>query len=279
MIAFEAITKRYTKGAQPALDGVTLEVPARQFCVVLGPSGSGKSTLLRTVNGLVRPTAGRVLVGGTPVTARTTKRVRRRVGMIHQQFNLVPRLSVLDNVIAGALPSVPHWRVLLRKWPAALERRACELLESVNLKPAYLQRRVSELSGGEQQRVAIARAFIAGPDVVLADEPVASLDPSTSRTVLTLLRAAAEQTGATVLCSLHQVDLAKEFSDRIVAMRAGKVVFDGEPDRLEKATVSTIYFSSEAKQRSDKSQGSAPETNAAEPKIHTVNPSQMAAAQ
>ncbi|MCC5785076.1 MAG: phosphonate ABC transporter ATP-binding protein [Phycisphaerales bacterium] len=242
MIVFQSITKRYTKGALPALDGVSLEVHAKQFCVVLGPSGSGKSTLLRTVNGLVRPTSGRVLVGGTPVLPKTTKKVRRRVGMIHQQFNLVPRLSVLDNVVAGALPTIPLWRVVARQWSASLERRACELLESVNLKPAYLQRRVSELSGGEQQRVAIARAFIAGPDVVLADEPVASLDPSTSRTVLALLRAAAEQTGATVLCSLHQVDLAREFSDRIVAMRAGEVVFDGAPDRLERDTVSTIYF-------------------------------------
>ncbi|MCG8510438.1 MAG: phosphonate ABC transporter ATP-binding protein, partial [Rhodospirillales bacterium] len=228
MVGFEQVTKRFGKKTV-ALDGVTLDVPEGQFCVVLGPSGSGKSTLLRLLNGMHRPTSGTVRFAGELVMPRRLARVQRRIGMVHQQFNLVPRLSVLDNVLSGTIASVSNLRVMLKAWPRKMRERACELLAEVDLDPDHLYRRASDLSGGQMQRVAIARAFILGPDVVLADEPVASLDPTTSRTVLALLKQAAHKRGATVMCSLHQVDLAVAFADRIVAVRAGRIVFDDTP--------------------------------------------------
>jgi phosphonate transport system ATP-binding protein len=240
MLRFEDVSKRFD-GGTVALDGVSFEVPAGQFCAVLGPSGAGKSTLLRLVNGMHLPSSGRVVVDDTPVTARTAPRVRRRIGMVHQQFHLVPRLSVLDNVLAGALPALSTWRTLLRLWPAALVERAVRLLAQVELTERHLYQRASQLSGGEQQRVAIARAFILEPAVVLADEPVASLDPTTSRSVLGLLAETSRRTGTTVLCSLHQIELAMAYADRIIAIRRGGLAFDGPPQALDAATIEQIY--------------------------------------
>jgi phosphonate transport system ATP-binding protein len=240
MLVFEDVGKRYPDGTQ-ALKGVTLEVPRGQFCVVLGPSGAGKSTLLRTVNGLVAPTSGRVLVGGVEVGPRTLAAVRPRVAMIHQQFNLSPRLSVAKNVLAGALPVVPTALALLHLFSGPLRRKACDLIAQVGLGEEHLARRAAELSGGQQQRVGIARAFMLDPMLVLADEPVASLDPTISHEVLGLLRRAAEDRGATVLCSLHQVDLARRFADRVVGMYRGQIVFDGAPSELDDVILSLIY--------------------------------------
>ena len=240
MLRFEEVSKRFADGTV-ALDRVSFEVPRGQLCAVLGPSGAGKSTLLRLANGMLMPSSGRVIVGDTQVTARTVGRIRRRIGMVHQQFHLVPRLSVLDNVLAGALPAVSTWRTLLRLWPRPLVERALGLLDQVELTERHLYQRASLLSGGEQQRVAIARAFILAPDVVLADEPVASLDPVTSRSVVRLLGQTARQAGATVLCSMHQLDLAVELADRIVAIRRGALVFDGAPGALDAATADRIY--------------------------------------
>ncbi|MFN3583285.1 phosphonate ABC transporter ATP-binding protein [Phenylobacterium sp.] len=240
MIIFDRVEMAYPDGSR-ALDGVSLRIPRGQFCVILGPSGAGKSTLLRTVNGLAAPTGGRTLVDGVEVSARTLPRLRPRIGMIHQQFNLALRASVAANVISGALPAVSTWRALAGFFPPRLRRRACELTEAVGLAPEHLRRRVNALSGGQQQRVGIARAFMLEPDVVLADEPVASLDPRTSRDVLELLRAQSRASGATVLCSLHQIDLARAFADRIVALRNGGVAFDGAPDALDPAALARIY--------------------------------------
>jgi phosphonate transport system ATP-binding protein len=240
MLRFEEVSKRFD-GGTVALEGVSFEVPRGQLCAVLGPSGAGKSTLLRLVNGMHMPSSGRVVVGDTPVTNKTAPRLRRRIGMVHQQFHLVPRLSVLDNVLAGTLPEVPTWRTLLKLWPRALIERAVSLLAQVELTERHLYQRASQLSGGEQQRVAIARAFILDPDVVLADEPVASLDPATSRSVLALLAETSRRTGATVLCSLHQIDLAVAFADRIVAIRRGGLAFDGPPGALDAVAIDRIY--------------------------------------
>ena len=240
MLAFHGVSKTFPGGVS-ALCDLTLHVPRGQFCVVLGPSGAGKSTLLRLVNGLVEPTAGELRVDGTPVTRRTLRRVRPRVAMIHQQFNLSPRLGVLKNVLAGALPVISTGRALLHLFPRPLVRRACELVAQVGLGEEHLYRRASDLSGGQQQRVGIARAFILDPAIVLADEPVASLDPNISRDILSLLREAAKERGTTVLCSLHQVELAREFADRVVGVHSGTVVFDGPPTDLEEATLTLIY--------------------------------------
>jgi phosphonate transport system ATP-binding protein len=248
VLAFRGIGHVFADGTR-ALRGVDLHVPPGQFCVILGPSGAGKSTLLRTVNGLVVPSAGQVAVDGVAVTPRTLRAVRRRVAMIHQQFNLSPRLSVALNVLAGSLPVVPTALALLRVFPARLRRRACALVAGVGLGEEHLHRRASELSGGQQQRVGIARAFILEPAVVLADEPVASLDPAISRDVLALLCRAARERGTTVLCSLHQVELAREFADRVVGMNAGQIVSDGAPADLDDATLSLIYGLTSAERR------------------------------
>jgi len=228
-------------GGTRAVDGVSLTVPRGQFCVVLGSSGAGKSTLLRTVNGLVRPTSGSVDVDGVSVLPRNLKAIRGRVGMIHQQFNLVGRASVHRNVMSGALHRVGVVPALAGLFPRGYRHKACDLLAEVGLDEEHLYRRAGNLSGGQQQRVAIARAFMLDPTVVLADEPVASLDPGTSMTVLSLLRESARRHNATVMCSLHQLAFAREFADRIVGMALGRVIYDGPPNGLSDRVLRRIY--------------------------------------
>lgn len=240
MLTFDNVSKHYGDGIH-ALRSVTLSVPHGQFCIVLGSSGAGKSTLLRTVNGLVNPTQGRVEVDGVEIGPRMLAQVRPRMAMIHQQFNLSPRLSVAKNVLAGALPAVSTLAALFHIFPARFRKRACELVSRVGLTEQHLRRRAQELSGGQQQRVGIARAFMLDPVVVLADEPVASLDPATSRDVLGLLKEASKERQTTVLCSLHQVDLTREFADRVVGMRDGQVVFDGPTAQLDEGMLGAIY--------------------------------------
>jgi len=232
MLSFDRVGKRYPDGTV-ALHDVSLRIPPGQFCVLLGASGAGKSTLLRMANGLAMPTQGIVNVEGVPVNGKTLAAIRPRIGMIHQQFNLVPRLSVASNVLTGVLPMLPLWRALGGWFTDAQQRKACKLLAAVGLDETHLARRAGDLSGGQLQRVGIARAFMLDPSLVLADEPVASLDPKISRDILALLRRQSRQRGATLLCSLHQLELAREFGDRIVALREGRVVFDGTPAQLD----------------------------------------------
>lgn len=240
MIRFDAVSKVWPDGTQAVAD-VSLEIPRGQFCVILGPSGAGKSTLLRAVNGLMKPTRGSVAIDGVALSPSSERTLRRRVAMIHQHFNLTNRMSVAGNVLAGLLPVVPTLRALLGWFTPEHRVKACRLLDQVGLSPAHLRRRAGDLSGGQQQRVGIARAFMLDPEVVLADEPVASLDPKISRDILTLIRDAARERGTTVLCSLHQIDLAREFGDRIVGMRDGRVVFDGPPAELTDQRVRALY--------------------------------------
>ncbi|MBO1015116.1 phosphonate ABC transporter ATP-binding protein [Achromobacter sp. SD115] len=240
MLRYDAVGMRYADGTT-ALNSVSLQVPRGQFCVILGASGAGKSTLLRMANGLTTPTQGDVWVDGTQVQPSTLAAVRPGIGMVHQHFNLVSRATVATNVLSGALPGLPAWRTYLMRFPAELRERACRLVREVGLQPEHLQRRVSELSGGQQQRVGIARAFMLAPALLLADEPVASLDPRISRDILALLRNQARERSATVLCSLHQVDLAREFADRIVALRHGVMVFDGPAGAFDEATARALY--------------------------------------
>jgi phosphonate transport system ATP-binding protein len=240
MIKFSSLSKAWPDGTK-ALSDITLDVPRGQFCVILGPSGAGKSTLLRAVNGLMKPSAGGVSIDGVKLSSSTERELRKRVAMIHQHFNLTGRMSVAANVLAGLLPVVPTMRALLGWFSPKHRSKACALLEQVGLAPLHLHRRAQELSGGQQQRVGIARAFMLDPEVVLADEPVASLDPKISRDILSLIRDAARERNATVLCSLHQIDLAREFADRIVGMRDGRIVFDGTPAELTDACVEALY--------------------------------------
>jgi phosphonate transport system ATP-binding protein len=240
VIRFESISQTHTCGTQ-ALKHISLTIPKGQVCILLGPSGAGKSSLLRCVNGLNVPTTGKVFVDDVEITPRSLKTIRPTIGMIHQAFNLTTRATVAVNVIAGALPVVSTLPALLNLFPHEHQARVCELMDLVGLSEAHLTRRVSELSGGQQQRVGIARAFMLDPAIILADEPVASLDPAVSEDILALLVREARARGATVFCSLHQLNLARQFADRIVALKAGELVFDGPPADLTSDAATRIY--------------------------------------
>ena len=240
MIRIRGLVKRY--GEQPALQGIDLDLAAGELCVVLGPSGAGKSTLLRCINRLVEPDAGEICINGQPPPASPAalRELRARVGMIFQQHNLVPRLSVLKNVLSGRLARLPLWSSLLQIFPREDIAIAMEALNRVGL-AERAEDRADHLSGGQQQRVGIARALAQQPQVLLADEPVASLDPQTARVVLEDLRSAAHDLQIAVLCNLHQVELAREFADRVVGIAAGRVVFDGTPAALDESALQLIY--------------------------------------
>ena len=240
MIEIRGLTKTY--GNIAALRGVDLDVPAGEMCVVLGPSGAGKSTLLRCVNRLTEPTSGEVRVGGkaAPRNRQELRELRQHIGMIFQDHNLVPRLSVLKNVLTGRLASMPALAAALQVFPRADVDIALRALQRVALADRAADR-ADRLSGGQQQRVGIARALAQQPQVILADEPVASLDPKTARVVLDDLRRAAHELGIAVLCNLHQVEYALEFADRIVGIGAGQVVFDGTPAALDSTALSRVY--------------------------------------
>ncbi len=242
MLSIRGLSKTFPGGVR-ALNNVSIDVAAGEFLVILGPSGAGKSTLLRCLNRLVDPSEGRVFHNGTEVTdnRRDLRDVRRQFGMVFQQFNLVKRLSVLTNVLTGRLAYRSAWRSLFYSFPEADKRIAIECLARVNMEHKAFQR-ADTLSGGEQQRVAIARALAQQPKVILADEPVASLDPKIARQVLGYLRQTAQELGITVLCNLHQVDYAKEFSERIVGMSRGSVVFEGASSQLTDEILHRIYY-------------------------------------
>lgn len=240
MLQFNSVSRVYDDGTR-AVDDVSLHIRSGEFCVLLGPSGAGKSTLMNMVTGVVEPSNGDITLGELTLNKKNKATIQRRIAMIHQQLHLVPRLSVLHNVLAGLLPDTGFWRSLFKSFPESDQRRACELLDEVGLEEKHLFRRAIALSGGQQQRVAIARAFISAPEIVLADEPVASLDPAMSRSVMQSLKAAAKQRNTTVICTLHQMEYALEFADRIIALRNGSVFFDGKPDELDENTQSQLY--------------------------------------
>ncbi|HEY8360700.1 MAG TPA: phosphonate ABC transporter ATP-binding protein [Ramlibacter sp.] len=240
MIAIRGLSKSY--GDFEALHHIDLEVGRGEFVVILGASGAGKSTLLRCINQLTQPTRGEVRVDGAVAAAdrASVRRLRRDVAMIFQHYNVVPRLSVLKNVLTGRLGSIPGPLSWLQLCPASDIALARECLARVGLQDKE-DVRTDTLSGGQKQRVGIARALAQQPKVILADEPVASLDPKTSRTVLEYLLQASRDFGITVLCNLHQVEYAREFGQRIVGVAHGRVVFDGPPDRLTDDVLRLIY--------------------------------------
>ena len=241
VVALEGITKHF--GSTVALDDASLTVARGEVVVLLGLSGSGKSTLLRHVDGLERPTSGTVRVLGrevTRLTGRALRELRSEVGFIFQQFELVPSLTVLENVLTGSLAAVRGPRLGLWSYGRAAKVEALARLERVGLLDRAYQR-ADTLSGGQQQRVAIARALMQRPQVLLADEPVASLDPESSDQVMALIREIAADEGLTVICSLHQVDLALSWADRIVGLRHGQIVLDTATEGLSKAQVMEIY--------------------------------------
>ena len=242
LLSLRDITKVYPSGTR-ALDGITLDVRRGEFVVLIGLSGSGKSTLLRCINRLIEPSGGSVIFDGTDVTraSRTElRRIRRRIGMIFQQFNLVKRSSVFSNVLAGKLGTRPAWRTIALRPTRDEVREAFENLGRVGIvDKAYA--RADALSGGQQQRVGIARALMQRPEVMLADEPVASLDPATSHSVMKYLEEINKKDGITVICSLHFLSLARRYGTRVIALKGGKVAFDGLPPDIDERRFRDIY--------------------------------------
>lgn len=237
MLRVENLTKVYENGTV-ALRDVTFEVPEGAFMVVIGLSGSGKSTLLRCINRLIEPTRGRILWDGTDITKLEGKdlfRYRRKVGMIFQQFNLVLRSSVETNVLSGRLGYSPPLWSLVNHWTQEDHQMADRALERVGLSEKKYNR-ADQLSGGQQQRVGIARALMQEPDLLLADEPVASLDPVLAHTILGHLESLNKEDGITVMCSLHYLDLVQRYSTQVIGLRDGKVVFEGDNEDIRKMT-------------------------------------------
>jgi phosphonate transport system ATP-binding protein len=241
LLRIEHLVKVYPGGVR-GLDDVSLEVQGGEFVVLIGLSGSGKSTLLRCINRLIDPTSGRIVLDGADVTAASPgelRKIRRGIGMIFQQFNLVKRTSVLTNVLSGRLGYLPGWQSALGHFGEADYQRARQNLERVGLLDRAHQR-ADRLSGGQQQRVGIARALMQEPRIMLADEPVASLDPATSHSVLKYLQQINRE-GMTVICSLHFLSLARTYGTRVIALKQGQVMFDGLPAEIDERRFRSIY--------------------------------------
>ncbi len=241
MLRIEHLSKTYPTGTQ-ALKDVTFDVPDGEFMVVIGLSGSGKSTLLRCINRLIEPSEGKIYMDNVDVTAAAPaelRSIRRNIGMVFQQFNLVKRSSVLTNVLSGRLGYANPWLSLLGIWPQEEKARALKALERVGIADkAY--NRADALSGGQQQRVGIARALMQEPKIILADEPVASLDPVLSHSILQYLEVLNKE-GITVICSLHFLDLVHRYATRVVALKDGVKVFEGSAKEIDRAKFKEIY--------------------------------------
>ena len=242
MLKIKQLVKKYNTG-DLALNSVDLEVQKGQVMALIGPSGAGKSTLIRCVNRLVAPTSGEIWFNGENIVKMRSgklRRARRNMGMIFQEFALVERLTVMENVLSGRLGYVGFWRSYLRKFPQNDIKDAFRLLEKVGL-DTMANKRADELSGGQRQRVGIARALIQNPDILLVDEPTASLDPKTSRQIMRLITELCEENQLGAIINIHDVALAQMFSERIVGLREGSIVYDGSPDDLKPDVLTEIY--------------------------------------
>ena len=242
-LRFRNLTKVYERGQVVALKDVSFSVEKGEFLVIIGLSGSGKSTLLRCINRLIEPTAGQIFVDGVDVTELSStrmRRVRRKIGMIFQHFNLINRSTVLTNTLSGRLGYMSTWRSLLGLFTKEDKKLAIKNLARVGLEDKTYAR-ADELSGGQQQRVGIARALMQDPDLLLTDEPVSALDPATSHSVMQYLEQMNQEDGVTVLASLHFLSLARRYGTRIIALKGGELMFDGSPSEIDEAKFQEIY--------------------------------------
>ncbi|GHC15690.1 phosphonates import ATP-binding protein PhnC [Kushneria pakistanensis] len=242
MLTIKGLSKTYRTG-DSALKNVSLTVPGGQIIGLIGPSGAGKSTLIRCINRLVEPTSGQVLLGDIDLTrlgGAGLRVQRRRIGMIFQEYALVERLTVMENVLSGRLGYVPFWRSWTRRFPGEDIQRAWALLDRVGLMD-HANKRADTLSGGQRQRVGIARALAQAPELLLIDEPTASLDPRTSRQIMRLLTELCAERQLPAIVNIHDVPLARQFVQRLIGLRAGEVVFDGPPEALDEAMLTHIY--------------------------------------
>jgi phosphonate transport system ATP-binding protein len=242
ILKIENVSKRYPNGVQ-ALKGVSFEVSSGEFVAIIGPSGSGKSTVLRCINRLVEPSGGEVTVAGMAAArlrGQELRRIRRKIGMIFQHYNLVNRLTVLQNVMHGRLGYMTTLDGALSRYREEDKQTAVRLLERIGL-GQFLYNRVSELSGGQRQRVGIARALMQEPVLLLCDEPIASLDPGSSKIIMDLIRSFAREKNIACVVNLHQVDVALEYATRIIGIREGSVRYDGPPEGLGREKIEEIY--------------------------------------
>ena len=242
LIEVKDLEKTYANGTQ-ALKGVSFDVQKGEFLVVIGLSGSGKSTLLRCINRLHEPTGGSLKFEGEEIAhakGQAVRRLRQDIAMIFQHFNLIPRHSVLSNVLMGRLAQTPVWRSLIGLFSKSDREQAMEYLKLVGIQEKA-QLRADQLSGGQQQRVAIARALAQKPKVLLADEPVASLDPATCHTVMDYLKKVNEELGITIICNLHFLSLVKQYASRVIALKGGEIVFQGSPNDIDEQWFQAIY--------------------------------------
>jgi phosphonate transport system ATP-binding protein len=242
MLRIKGLVKRYRTG-DLALRGIDFEVPDGQVMALIGPSGAGKSTVIRCINRLVEPTSGSVVLNNVDIVklgGADLRRVRRRMGMIFQEYALVERLTVMENVLSGRLGYVAFWQSFMRKFPQADVDEAFRLLARVGL-DHMADKRADELSGGQRQRVGICRALIQNPDLLLVDEPTASLDPKTSRQIMRLIKELCGERKLSAIINIHDVMLAQMFAERIVGLRLGEIVYDGPPTGLTAEVLTTIY--------------------------------------
>lgn len=242
MLEIKQLVKKYHTG-DLAINGVDLKVEKGQVMALIGPSGAGKSTLIRCVNRLENPTSGEIWLNGENIVKMRSgklRRARRNMGMIFQEYALVERLTVMENVLSGRLGYVGFWRSFLRKFPQSDINAAFGLLEKVGL-DTMVNKRADELSGGQRQRVGIARALIQKPVILLVDEPTASLDPKTSRQIMRLITELCEENQLTAIINIHDVALAQMYAERIVGLREGSIVYDGSPDDLKPDILTEIY--------------------------------------
>lgn len=242
LLAVRHLSKTYPNGTR-ALQDVSFEVNKGEFLVVIGLSGSGKSTLLRCINRLHDPTSGSVVFQGqniSTVKGRALRHARARIGMIFQHFNLIPRRTVLTNVLSGKLAKTGIFTSVFGLYSKADKQKAMDYIRIVNL-TGKENVRADNLSGGQQQRVAIARALMQGPEILLADEPVASLDPATSHSVMQYLKKVNEELGVTVICNLHFLSLVRQYASRVIALKDGKLIYEGKPSDINEEWFQTIY--------------------------------------
>ena len=242
MLTITDLTKVYPTGTK-ALTGISFTVDEPQVIAIIGPSGAGKSTLIRCINRLVEPSSGKIMLDDIDIASlnrRRLRKIRRRMGMIFQEYNLVDRLTVMENLLSGRLGYVSFWRAWRRKFPSEDVRAAFQMLDRVGLE-GYHNTRADALSGGQRQRVGIGRALMQAPDLLLVDEPTASLDPKTSRQIMRLLVELVQERGTPALVNIHDVALAQSFSDRIIGLRDGQIVFEGTASDVTENVLTEIY--------------------------------------
>lgn len=241
-LIIKGLRQEYRAGV-PVLHDINLVIPGRGLTAIIGPSGTGKSTLIRCINRLVEPSAGVIVFRGqdlAKLSGSALRKARRRIGMVFQEYNLVERLTVMENLLCGRLGYVSVWRAWLRRFPKSDIDRAFDLLDLVGLS-AFATQRADALSGGQRQRVGIARAVMQDPEIILADEPTSSLDPKTSVEIMELLARLARERDIPVIVNIHNVSLAQRFAERIIGMSGGEIVYDGLPEGLNDAHLKRIY--------------------------------------